>query len=201
MLTRIHLNHILLALILPLLVLLSSCYDLGDFKNDDDYLNSFSNVKLYSNFESSDYSFSDFYNENTINDFACPIKEDNYQVLSIAVNKAFVIDDFYIFFSSTTRTSLTMSLYILDSEISIKENEDNDSNQENEKEFVGLDVSYLKETVTSSIGNEFEAIGFNKGNYEIKENQYIVIAFQNNILKDSIDVSFKFTDILIRGIN
>lgn len=185
---------------LLIVLLLSGCYDLGSFDNDEQYYKSFSDVTIYEKFKATTYKFSDFYSKESINDFHSVLTEAPYQALTFQAKRDMRIEDFYIYFASSEKSQISMDLYITDNALSIKKDSDEEKKDEKE-EFNPIDSKFLLDSTSASLSKEYEAFGFNKSDYDILENQYIIILFKQNLeLNSTTNVSFQFTNILIRGI-
>lgn len=118
--TKIRLKTFLsIILVVVTILLFSGCYDLGSFKDTEQYYSTFGEVALI-NQEGADkvktYSFKDyFYNEESVNDFAGNIVEqDEYIYLVLPVQKGFNLAEFSIFLKSEKGGAVYYSLYISD---------------------------------------------------------------------------------------
>lgn len=175
-------------------LLLSGCFDLGSFKDDADYCNSFSKVNVYEGYKVASYDFEDFYSSKSVNDLESVLDYGCYQAISFQAKKDMLIDEFYLFLSGPKRERITMNLFIADNDISIKRDEDDN------EEIEDLDTNLMVGFTSTFLSTEFNSISYN-GDYRILENQYIIITFKENLVKNELEnISFNFTNILIRGI-
>ena len=111
---------VLLILLVSAMLLFSGCYDLGKFKDTEDYCNSFGDVRLINqgvtdNFK--DYNFANyFYNEKSINDFAGDIVDaDEYIYMVLPVRNNFKLGEFSIYLKPEKSGLVYYSIYISDS--------------------------------------------------------------------------------------
>lgn len=118
--TKIIVKRIFLfVLVISSMLLFSGCFDLGKFEDDEEYYNSFGDVRLISQqgaTNAKDYSFKDyFYNEKSVNDFAGDIvNEDEYIYLILPVTNGFNLSEFSLYLKSENGGVVYFSLYISD---------------------------------------------------------------------------------------
>lgn len=136
MLIKIFLKKVIpLIVAVVMAVTLTGCFDLGDFESEEDYYNSFGDVRLvYQNPESTDkdvdtedYSVRDyFYNGNTGNDFEYGDPDDDesdegkdipslpYVYMALPIEDDVEIDSIALFFKSSVSGLLKIELYLVD---------------------------------------------------------------------------------------
>ncbi len=200
-------SRIVIVLILLVSLALSSCADLGNYSDTEDYYSYFNYVSFYEDFSKTTTDMSEFYNEDSYNDteIKSRIDEDNYQALVINVSKELNMSDFYIYFSSSENITLDFKFYITNKEletenVDIKDPTD-DSKTISITRFKDLDVDPVLES-TRSVHQKFNSIAFNTKLTKLNAGDNLIILFSDNCdLDKSNDVSFTFTNILIRNEN
>lgn len=136
MLTKIFLKRVFPLIVAVLTaVTFTGCFDLGEFESEEDYYNSFGDVRLvYQNPESTDkdvktcdYSVRDyFYNSKTGNDFEYGDPDDDqpdegkdipslpYVYMALPIKDDFVLDSIALYFKSSVKGLLKIELYLVD---------------------------------------------------------------------------------------
>lgn len=188
---------------------MSGCYDLGIFKNDEEYYSSFGDVKLINQKGMQTYSFKDyFYNEQSINNFAGDIVEkDEYIYLVLPVVKDFNLAEFSLYLQSDADSVMYYSLYIVDfiptnirkyTDPKSTEKKDDDGNaiigedgnpvmEDIEYGDLLADDSVYQSSVTLE-KNKWRSFtaklstkqSQNSSKYHVQNGQYIIVKFENN---------------------
>ena len=121
-----------LFLILSLVIAfsISGCFDLGSFENDEDYYDTFGEVRLVyfdnDQVQTKDYSVRDyFYNNNTVEDFVYGDPTDDeedvgkdipllpYVYLAVQINKSLQLDSFSLYMQGST-VNASLSMFLVD---------------------------------------------------------------------------------------
>lgn len=179
--------------VLAFVLMLTSCMDLGDYKDIDDYYTCYPEVDVYVDYKSKTYSMDKFYSDSTVNDLACNVDELAYQAISIHVAKKVSITDFNIFIASSLKEKLQIELYMSKEELNVKKNDDTDK-----YEFTNMDALSHQSSVALNTTSEFEAVDLSFKTSDYLENMYLIMLFPDNI--SDAKLSFKFTNILLRGL-
>jgi len=203
-----QITHTRLCLVLlVLLVALSSCADLGNYRDESDYYSYFSSVSYYKNFTEIDSSMTEFYNEDSYDDsnIQSSIDEDKYQAFIISIKKELNMSDFYIYFSSSISSTLKFDFYITSETLETKEVEIEDPLDNTKKvsvtQFKDLKAKPLL-TSSRTIYKKFNSLRFNQSTKKLNQGDNLIILFSDNCdLDNSNDVSFTFTNVLIRNEN
>ena len=110
---------------------ISGCFDLGIFETDEDYYDTFGDVRLVyfdnDQVETKDYSVRDyFYNNNTVEDFVYGDPTDDeddigkdipllpYVYLAVKINKSLQLDSFSLYVQGTTANA-SISVFLVNS--------------------------------------------------------------------------------------
>lgn len=209
-----NIKEIISILLLTIIILiLTSCADLGNYKDTDDYYDYFPEVEVYKDFVKSEYDMSNFFDDDTFDDkkIEANIDEACYQGIVIKVEKEINLSDFIIYFGSQNGGKLDMDFYILEKNIEVEEISDETSTatiststitsttKEKVKRFKNLPLESNAHR-TYNATTLFDSVSFNTSTINVKSEHYLVIIINNNIDKDETnDVSFNFTNILIRN--
>ncbi len=203
-----QITHTRLFIVLLLIVVaLSSCADLGNYSNDSDYYSYFSSVSYYTDFSKTESKMEEFYNKESYDDtnIKASIEKDKYQAFVISIKKELNMSDFYIYFSGSQTLKLDYSFYITRENLETEEVEITDPLDETKK----VSVTRFKELsttplLTSSriIYEKFDSLRFNRVTTKLNKGDNLIIIFNKNCdLDKSNDVSFTFTNVLIRNEN
>lgn len=203
-----QITHTRLCLVLlVLLVALSSCADLGNYSDESDYYSYFSSVSYYKNYNKTNSSMEDFYNEDSYDDtnIKSSIEEDKYQAFIISIEKELNMSDFYIYFSASTSQTLNFEFYVTDETLETEEIEIPDPTDDTKKvsitRFKELNAKPLL-TSSRTINKKFNSLRFNQSTKKLNPGDNLIILFSDNCdLDNSNDISFTFTNVLIRNEN
>ena len=183
----------------------TSCADLGNYKNEEDYVDSFDYVEYYNDFNSNKLEFSSFYNSSTYDDtnITSLLEEKNYQAIVIKTSKDLKISDFYMYFKGATVSTLNISFYISEKNISVESKEIVDPSDETKKTYV-KSFTNLPDTpirsISTNISLKFKSVQISKSEQNVSGDSYLIIMFNNNIDSDiTNDTTFTFTNFLIRN--
>lgn len=200
-------SRIYLVLLLALLVALSSCADLGNYSGESDYYSYFSSVSYYKNYIKTNSSMKDFYNEDSYDDtnIKSSIEEDKYQAFIITIEKELNMSDFYIYFSASSSQTLDFKFYITNETLETETIEKPDPADNTKKvsitQFKKLKAAPLL-TSSRTINKKFNSLRFNQSTKKLNQGDNLIILFTNNCdLDNSNDISFTFTNVLIRNEN
>ena len=186
----------LLILIIALPLVLTGCYDLGDATEDDeDYCETYSDIRIINGLSGVySYSMEDFYNKEAVNDFKSPMDEDDrseYTYLMIEVGKDISLGTVVVHFDSTVRDTLSVSLFILDSDhlptkiftMSGGSYKKDESDEPDPKTALATSTCELKGEVDKwsavVFSSFYDGVTANK-RYDVSEGQYIVLRINNN---------------------
>ncbi len=203
-----QITHTRLCLVLlVLLVALSSCADLGNYSDESDYYSYFSSVSYYKNYNKTNSSMTEFYNEDSYDDtnIKSSIEEDKYQAFIISIEKELNMSDFYIYFSASTSQTLNFEFYVTDETLETEEIEIPDPTDDTKKvsitRFKELNAKPLL-TSSRTINKKFNSLRFNQSTKKLNPGDNLIILFSDNCdLDNSNDISFTFTNVLIRNEN
>ena len=200
-------SRIFLVLLLIVLVALSSCADLGNYTGESDYYSYFSSVSYYKNYNKTNSSMEDFYNEDSYDDtnIKSSIEEDKYQAFIISIEKELNMSDFYIYFSASTSQTLNFEFYVTNENLETEEIEIPDPADDTKKvsitRFKELNAKPLL-TSSRTINKKFNSLRFNQSTKKLNPGDNLIILFSDNCdLDNSNDISFTFTNVLIRNEN
>lgn len=187
----------------------SGCYDLGIFKNDEEYYSTFGDVKLINQNGTDTYSFKDyFYNTQSVNSFSGDIVEkDKYIYFVLPVVKDFNLAEFSLYLNSDTNGVVYYSLYVVDiiptnirnyTDPKSTEKKDDDGNVVTDEDGnpVMEDIEYGDLPEDSSVYQSSITLEQNKwksftiklstkqstqtNKYSVQNGQYIIVKFENN---------------------
>ena len=203
-----QITHTRLCLVLlVLLVALSSCADLGNYSDESDYYSYFSSVSYYKNYNKTNSSMTEFYNEDSYDDtnIKSSIEEDKYQAFIISIEKELNMSDFYIYFSASTSQTLNFEFYVTNENLETEEIEIPDPADDTKKvsitRFKELNAKPLL-TSSRTINKKFNSLRFNQSTKKLNPGDNLIILFSDNCdLDNSNDISFTFTNVLIRNEN
>jgi hypothetical protein len=160
---------------------------LGDFEDNQDYFDTFEEVKLIS-FEKTikGYSTEDyFYTEEGINDYECDIPAGKYIYAAIEVEKDILLDDLSLSFYSDNTGELYISVFLVDTIPSVIRGYDDKASDDDGNEIEYDDpITAIRTCVVPLEGGKWRStmiVDCSKNNYlSITEGQYLLIRFENN---------------------
>ena len=149
----------------------------------------------------------EFYNEDSYDDtnIKSSIEEDKYQAFIISIEKELNMSDFYIYFSASTSQTLNFEFYVTDETLETEEIEIPDPTDDTKKvsitRFKELNAKPLL-TSSRTINKKFNSLRFNQSTKKLNPGDNLIILFSDNCdLDNSNDISFTFTNVLIRNEN
>ena len=202
-------NHLKLLFAFILILCLCGCYNLGDFEDEQDYFDTFKEVKLISLEKTIEvYSTEDyFYTEEGINDYECDIPAKKYIYAAIKVEKDILLDDLSLSFYSESTGNLFISVFVVDVIPSNIRGFDDIKNEDEDGNTIDYDdpVSAIGTCVVPLEAGEWRTtmiVDYYKNNYlSINEGQYLLIRFENNSWignqKGYSKMEFMLTNLLI----
>lgn len=201
----------LIVMILP--CMLFGCYDLGDYKNVEEYYTCFNTATLVSqDLTKNDYLVQDcFYNSDTVEKNKCFIEENEYMYFSVKSTRGLNVSAFSLCVCSGEQKKLNVTLFVCDSI----------------NEFVGYELiisqyieahpeayGNLQEDMFATVGNkimsksitllpnEWGYIYIDPININIRKNQYLVLKIDNNSNLNcgkEQNIALKFTNLLLKA--
>ena len=180
-------NHLKLLFAFILILCLCGCYNLGDFEDEQDYFDTFKEVKLISLEKTIEvYSTEDyFYTEEGINDYECDIPAKKYIYAAIKVEKDILLDDLSLSFYSDYTGDLYISVFLVDVIPSVIRGYD-DKTEDDDGNTINYDdpLTAIKTSVIPLEAGKWRStmiVDSSKNNYlSITEGQYLLIRFENN---------------------
>ena len=172
---------------------LSACFDLGNgTADDDDYREVYSTVKLIGSDSSvENYFMSDFYSEETVNEFKCPIASGNkaeYAYVAISIGRDLELGEVVVFFDSDEDVNLGVTFFLTDDVPSVVYNGDDgdcdadESDEPSDELSVGKTNARLTKNKWKevSLGRWSNADGESAKRLSVSAGQYLILRIDNN---------------------
>lgn len=207
---KVFKNYLKLAFALIFVLCLCGCFNLGDFEDEQNYFDTFKEVKLISlDKTTKNYSVKDyFYTEEGVNDYECDVPSGEYIYAALKVEKNIILDELSLSFYSNSTENLYISVFLSDNIPSSIRGFDDEATDDEGNEITYDDPT---ETIDSAIvpltGKEWRTtmlLNFPKNNgLKINEGQFLLIRFENNSWLGKQNgynkIDFMLTNLLIRA--
>lgn len=189
-----------LFILIPCILSLSSCFDLGNYQDQATYVDTFDLYAIDENNTLISLEFSDFYNDDA-QDFKMPegFVVSKYKYLALKLKNDLVIGDFYFFVSSDSNVTVECKVNVVSSLPTTFKNLDDDlallntyiTNHETDPDATLTiptseePTEFLSKSSAKIVNNKFSDIGFTayKGydsRLTVASGNYLLVEFVNN---------------------